>query len=64
MFISVKLLTKYIIMIYALGSVHEKFGAWIKAVPNSVQIRSKGEIPGLAWRKERVSRSKLEQIGS
>ena len=26
MLISVKLLTKYVIMIYALGSVHEKFG--------------------------------------
>ena len=28
MLISVKLLTKYIIIIYALGSVHEKFGVW------------------------------------
>ena len=26
MLISVKLLTKYVIIIYALGSVHEKFG--------------------------------------
>ena len=32
MLISVKLLTKYVIIIYALGSEHEKFGAWIKAV--------------------------------
>ena len=44
-------------MIYALGSVHEKFGVWIKAVPS----RSKGEIPGRARRKERLSRSKLKQ---
>ena len=35
MLISVKLLTKYVIIIYALGSVHEKFGVWIKAVPKS-----------------------------
>ena len=32
MLISVKLLTKYFIIIDALGSVHEKFGVWIKAV--------------------------------
>ena len=31
----VKLLTKYVIIIYALGSVHEKFGLWIKAVPEN-----------------------------
>ena len=37
----VKLLTKYVIIINALGSVHEKSGVWIKAVPS----RSKGEIP-------------------
>ena len=30
MLISVKLLSKYVIIIYAL---HEKFGVWIKAVP-------------------------------
>ena len=53
----VKLLTKYVIIINALGSVHEKFGVWIKAVPS----RSKGEIPGRARRKERLSRSKLKQ---
>ena len=33
MFFLVKLLAKYVIMIYELGSVHEKFGVWIKAVP-------------------------------
>ena len=32
MFISVKQLTKYIIIIYALGLVHEKFGVAIKAI--------------------------------
>ena len=53
----VKLLTKYVIIINALGSVHEKFGVLIKAVPS----RSKGEIPGRARRKERLSRSKLKQ---
>ena len=58
MLISVKLRTKYVVIIYALGSVHEKFGVWIKALPNS---RSKGEIPGRARRKERLSRSKLKQ---
>ena len=35
MLISVKLLAKYFIIIYALGSVHEKFGVRIKAVPQS-----------------------------
>ena len=28
MLISVKLLTKYVIIIYVLGSAHEKFGVW------------------------------------
>ena len=37
MLISVKLLTKYVIKIHGLGSVHKKFGVWIKAVPNSLQ---------------------------
>ena len=41
MLISVKLLTKYVIIISALGSVHEKFGFWIKAVPKSLQNRQK-----------------------
>ena len=56
MLISVKLLTKYVI-IYALGLVHEKLGVRIKLF----QSRSKGEIPGWARRKERLSRSKLKQ---
>ena len=33
--ISVKLLTKYVIIIYALASVSEKFGVSIKAVPKA-----------------------------
>ena len=44
MLISVKLLTKYVIIIYALGSEHEKFGVWIKLKP--FQGRIKGETPG------------------
>ena len=48
MLISVKLLTKYVIIIYALGSVHEKFGVWIKAVPKSLQRRN--SRPGRAKR--------------
>ena len=35
MLISAKIPAKYFIIIYALGSVHEKFGVWIKAVPRS-----------------------------
>ena len=35
MLISVKLLAKYVVIIYALGSVYEKFGVWIKAVPKA-----------------------------
>ena len=35
MLILVKLLAKYVIIIDALGSVHEKFGVWIKVVPQS-----------------------------
>ena len=31
MLILVKLLAKYVVIIYALSSVHEKFGVWIKA---------------------------------
>ena len=40
MLISVKLLAKYVIIIYALGSVHEKVGVWVKAVPKSLQRRN------------------------
>ena len=46
MILSVKLLTKYVITVYALGSIHEKFGV---------------KIPGGARRKELLSRSKLKQ---
>ena len=35
-----KLLTEYVIIIYALGSVHEKFGLRIKAVSKSLQRRN------------------------
>ena len=30
-----KLLVKYVIIIYALGLAHERFGVWIKAVPKT-----------------------------
>ena len=40
MLISVKLITEYVIIIYALGSVHEKFGVSVKAVPQSLQSRN------------------------
>ena len=40
MLISVKLLTKYVIRIYALGSVHEEFGVLIKSVPKSILSRN------------------------
>ena len=43
---------------HKLGSVHQKFGVRIKAV----QSRSKGEIPGRARRKERLSHSTLKQV--
>ena len=44
-------------IIYALGSVHEKSASESKPF----QSRPKGEIPGQARRKERLSRSKLKQ---
>ena len=51
MLISVRLLTKYVKKIYVLGSVHEKFGVWIKAVPKSLQRRN--SRPGQAkWTAE------------
>ena len=54
MLISVKLLTKYVIITYAT----EKFGVCIKAFPR----RSKGEIPDRASRQnERMSLSKLKK---
>ena len=57
MLISVKLLTKYVVITYALGSVHENSASESKPF----QSRSKGEIHGPARRKERLSRSKLKQ---
>ena len=48
MLTSVNPLTKYVIIIYALGLVHEKFGVCIKAVPKSLQRRH--SRPGLAKR--------------
>ena len=57
MLISVKLPTKYVIIIYALGSVHECSACESKPF----QSRSKGEIPGRVMRKERLSRSKLKK---
>ena len=49
MLILVKLLAKYNIIIYASGSVFEKFGVWIKAIPKP--FHSCGE---------RLSHSKLK----
>ena len=34
------ILTKYVIWTYAFGSVHEKVGVWIKAVPKFIQSRN------------------------
>ena len=58
MLISVKMFTKYVMIIYALDLVHEKFG--IKVESKSNQSRSKGEIPGWARQKEWLSRSQLK----
>ena len=57
MFVSVKLLTKYVIIIYVLGLVHESSASESKLF----QSRSKGEIPSQARRKEQLSRSKFKQ---
>ena len=57
MLISVKLPTKYVIIIYALGSVHECWACESKPF----QSRPKGEIPGRVMRKERLSSSKLKK---
>ena len=56
MLISVKLLTKCIIIIFALGSVDGKFSIWIKVIPTSI------EILGQARREEWLSHSKLKQV--
>ena len=50
MLISVKLLTKYVIIIHALGSVHKNGSA---SESKRFQIRSKGEIPGGLGEKNR-----------
>ena len=42
------MLTKYVIIIYTLGSVLKNFGVWIKAVPKSLQRRN--SRPGYAKR--------------
>ena len=57
MLILVRLLTKYVIRISALGSDMKSSASESKVF----QSRSKGEIPGRARRKERLSRSKLKQ---
>ena len=56
MLILVKLLAKFVIKIYALGSVHEKSASESKPF----QSHSKGEIPDRARPKELLSRSKLK----
>ena len=58
MLISVKLLTKYVIIIYAFGSVLKGLASESKPF----QSRSKGEIPSRARRKQRLSRSKLKLV--
>ena len=58
MLISVKVLTKYIIIVYAFGSVDEKLGV---SDSKAFQSPSICEISGRAWRKKRLSRSKLKQ---
>ena len=59
MLILVKLLTKYVIIIYALASVHEKFGVRIKAVPKSLQRRN--SWPG--WAKRTPELFQIEILG-
>ena len=48
MLILVKRIGKHVIIIYALSSVQEKFGVWIKTVPKSFHSRNSGS--GWAWR--------------
>ena len=43
-----KLLVKYFIIIYALGSAHEGFGVWIKAVPKAKFPAERGGKNGWA----------------
>ena len=56
MLISVKVLTKYIIIIYAFGSVHEKLGV---SESKTFQSSSICKISSRARGKEQLSRSKL-----
>ena len=58
MLISVKVLTKYIIIIYAFGSVHEKLGV---SESKTFQSPSICKISGRARQKQRLNRSKLKQ---
>ena len=58
MLISAKVLTNYIIIIYAFGSVHEKLGV---SESKAFQSPSICEISGRARQKQRLSRSKLKQ---
>ena len=46
MLISVKMLTKYVIIIYTVGSVLKKLGVWIKAVPKAKFPAGLGEKNG------------------
>ena len=39
-FVKLKLLEKYIKINYALGSAHEKFGVWIKAISKSLRSQN------------------------
>ena len=57
MLILVKLFAKYVVIIYALGFRYIKSSA---SESKPFQSSSKGEIPGRARRKERLSRSKLK----
>ena len=58
MHISVKLITRYVIIIYALGSEYA-VKSWASEW-KPFQSRFKGEIPCRASRKERLSPSKLK----
>ena len=57
MLILVKLLAKYVTIIYALGSVHEKFGVWIKTVPKS--FHSRNSRPRGVWTRLKVFKKEL-----
>ena len=64
MFISVKLLTKYVIIYLCIRFGHFLLVRYMKSSASEskpFQSRSKGEIPARARRKERLSRSRLKQ---